>query len=193
VSADIHLPNYRRMYLQVLKDPARPWALVRLSEPENAELSHCDDVAIFENGAPIQLAVRTHGGSYLTGRLPIHALEVLASTPDASITVCAARWQLGLESREQVQAFLDARRELLNEPDDSDASAAPSSAPAPDAPAAAPTDGAAPPSAPTAPSAPPASPAPATPKPHAVTPSGGPTSGGPHPQGGGSAPRPGQW
>ncbi|HET7543044.1 MAG TPA: hypothetical protein VFK05_24395 [Polyangiaceae bacterium] len=173
VSADIHLPNHRRLYVQVLKDPAQPFALVRLTEPRTSfALLKCDAVSIESSGEPIPLAVRTHGEHYLTGRLPIRGLETLAGIVDSSISVCGTEWQLGQESREQVQAFLKARRELLDDGGDSapaeeqpveatpppaaEAPASPSAAPvapsanAPSSPSAkAPT-----PSAPPAPSAP---------------------------------------
>ena len=132
VSADIRLPKHRKLYLQVSKDPQRPSALMRLTESRSeSALLQCDDVAIFESGGPLKLAVRSHGPHYLTGRIPLHALEVLASNADATISVCAEQWQLGQESREAVQSFLNARRELLEENGDSEAPAAPAPAPAP--------------------------------------------------------------
>jgi hypothetical protein len=121
LSADIHLPNHRKLYLQVLKDPARPFALTRLTEPRDRfALAKCDDVSIVASSGPIPLAIRTHGEHYLTGRLPIRGAEVLAGFVDSSISVCGEQWLLGQESREQVQAFLKARRELIddNSPDE---------------------------------------------------------------------------
>jgi hypothetical protein len=121
LSADIHLPNHRRLYLQVLKDPAQPWVLVRLTEPRNgAALRKCDDVSITSNAESIKLALRTHGDYYSTGRLAIRGLQLLGAVVDSSISVCGDSWQLGQESREQVQAFLRARRELLNDSSDAD-------------------------------------------------------------------------
>jgi len=137
LSADIHLPNHRRLYLQVLKDPAQPFALVRLTEPRNTfALSTCNDVSISTSSGPIKLAVRTHGEHYLTGRLPIRGAEVLAGIVDSSISVCGEQWQLGQESREQVQLFLKERRELFDEEAEVDAPAEPAApaAPAPAAP-----------------------------------------------------------
>ena len=133
VSVDIHLPHHHRLYIQVSKDPARPSALVRLSESRNESvLATCEDIAIFESGGPIKLQVRSHGEHYVTGRLSIHALELLATT-DATISVCATQWELGQESREAVATFLKERRDLLDVNGDSDlgAPATPPPAPAP--------------------------------------------------------------
>ena len=142
VSADIHLPKHRRLYLQVSKDPARPSVLVRLTEQRGDDaLAKCDDVAIFTNGGPIKLAVRSHGENYLTGRLPLGGLEVLVASPDSTISVCAEQWQLSDKSREAVQGFLKARRDLLAQTGETDAPEAPPAAPpAPDAPAPPPAD-----------------------------------------------------
>jgi len=116
LSADIHLPNHRRLYIQVLKVPEYPTVLVRLSEPRNsAELLKCNDVSIASNTDPIHLAIRLEGDHYLVGRLPIRGLEVLAGIVDSSISVCGDQWHLGQESREQVQTFLKQRRELVDD------------------------------------------------------------------------------
>jgi len=126
LSADIHLPNHRRLYLQVLKDPAQPAVLVRLTEPRNgAALRKCDDVSVTSSAESIKLSLRTHGDYYSTGRLPIRGVQVLGGVVDSSISVCGDSWQLGQESREQVQAFLRARRELINDADDADVPEAP--------------------------------------------------------------------
>ena len=97
-------------------------------------------MAIFENGVPIQLVVRTHGEHSLVGRMPVHGLEVLADTPGAYILVCDERWELGQESREAVQGFLSERSELLGESQAPEKPAVlapvPSAVPAPEAPAA---------------------------------------------------------
>ena len=158
VSADIRLPNYRRLYLQVFKDAAQPAVLLRLTEPRNSfALRACDNVAIWENGSPIKLVVRSHGEHYLTGRLPIRGLEVLVGNADSTISVCAERWQLGQESREAVQTFLNARRELIDLNDDSETPAPPlESAPTPasEAPPAPPADRSAPSTRPAAPPTP---------------------------------------
>jgi len=158
VSADIRLPNYRRLYVQVFKDAAKPFVLVRITEPRGSfALRECESVAIWENGSPIKLAVRSHGDHYLTGRLPLHGLEVLVSNPDSTIAVCSERWQLGQESREAVQSFLNARRDLLEPTDETEAAPTPPAAPSPPTPEA-PAEAPAKPSAapPTSASAPPA-------------------------------------
>jgi hypothetical protein len=140
-SVDIQLPHDRRLTLVLSQDPASPSVLVRLTGPRNKfELLHCDSVAILDpSTTPIQLEVRTHGEHYLTGRLPIHGLEVLAGNPDANLLVCADQWQLDQPAREAVQAFLNARRDLLPAHD------SPAATPVPEAPA---TPPAAPPVAP---------------------------------------------
>lgn len=116
LSADIHLPNRRRLYVQVLKVPEYPTVLVRLSEPRNSfELVKCHDVSIASSTGPIRLSIRTAGDHYLVGRLPLRGLEVLAALVDSSISVCGDQWQLGQESREQVQTFLRQRRELVDD------------------------------------------------------------------------------
>jgi hypothetical protein len=171
VSADIQLPNARGLTLRLSQDPASPSVLVRLTESRyKFALSHCDSVLIPDQGAPIPLVIGTHGEHYLTGRLPVHGLEVLAGNADVNLTVCDAQWQLDQPAREAVQGFLNARRALL--PHDS-----PAGTPAPEAPPAPPpaASNAAPPP-PVAPSAAfPARPeaAPAAPVKHAPTAPGG--------------------
>ena len=170
ISADIHLPNHRRLYLQVSKDPARDSVLVRLTEPRASfALAQCEEIAIIESAGPIKLAVRSHGEHYVTGRLSIHGLEVLATNADSTISVCADQWQLGQESREAVQGFLNARRALLVQTGDSDAPAAPATAatPAPDAPPADPVGAPATPTGafPATPDSAPTAPAPKAAKP----------------------------
>jgi hypothetical protein len=130
-SVDIQLPHDRRLTLVLSQDPASPSVLVRLTGPRNQfELLHCDSVAILDpSTTPIQLEVRTHGEHYLTGRLPIHGLEVLAANADVNLSVCAEQWQLDQPAREAVQAFLSARRGLLPAGD------SPAAAPVPAAPA----------------------------------------------------------
>jgi len=170
LSADIHLPNHRKLYLQVLKEPAQPYLLARLTEPRDRfALSKCEDVSIVESASLTKLAIRTHGGHYLTGRLPVRGAEVLAGIVESNISVCGEQWLLGQESREQVQVFLKARRQLIDDSSsDSDAAetetspvqlevAAPAGAPS-DAPNAAPS----PPVAPNAATAPNAAPSPPT-------------------------------
>jgi|GEM_PF-1512361 len=173
LSADIHLPNHRKLYLQVLKDPAQPYVLARLTEPRDRfALSKCDDVSIVESASLTKLAIRTHGNHYLTGRLPVRGAEVLAGIVDSNISVCGEQWLLGQESREQVQVFLKARRQLIDDSGDDAAETqpvqleppapaeAPSVAPnaAPSAPNAAPSAPNAAPSAPVGPNAAPVAP-----------------------------------
>lgn len=149
ISVDIHLPNHRKLYLQVLKDPAQPFVLVRLNEPRNSfTLLKCDDVSVVTSNETIKLSIRTHGEHYLTGRLPIHGAQVLAGIVDSSVVVCGEQWPLGQESREQIQGFLKARRETIEdrggsvpetevEPTEApaDAAPAPEAAPSPPPPA----------------------------------------------------------
>src|SRR6478736_136188 len=117
VAEDIHLPNYRRMYLQVPRDPTAPWVLMRLTDPHNGEeLARCENVTIFGSGGPTRLEVRDHGDHYLSGRIPVHGLDVLTNDPGAYLTVCDERWDLGQESREGVQTLLRERSALLGEP-----------------------------------------------------------------------------
>jgi hypothetical protein len=174
VSADIQLPNARGLTLRLSQDPASPSVLVRLTESRyKFALSHCDSVTILDQGAPIPLAIGTHGEHYLTGRLPVHALEVLATNADVNLTVCEAQWPLDQPAREAVQGFLNARRDLL--PHDSPAPApTPEATPAPPAPPAAGSN-AAPPVPPAPSAAPTAKPetAPAAPVKHAPAVPGG--------------------
>ncbi|MES1173544.1 MAG: hypothetical protein ABUL62_04375, partial [Myxococcales bacterium] len=168
LSADIHLPSHRRLYLQVSKDPARDSVLVRLTEPRDSfALSKCEEIAIFDNGTPIKFFVRSHGEHYVTGRLSIRALEVLANSADSAISVCADQWQLGQPSREGVQGFLTARHDLLVQTGDADAPVAPAPSPPAEAPATPPSDPSAAPAAPTGafPPSPEAAPAAAAPAP----------------------------
>ena len=60
------------------------------------------------------MRIRTHAGHVVVGRFPVRALELLATT-DASISVCANQWQLGQESREQIEAFLSLRKSALRD------------------------------------------------------------------------------
>jgi len=157
VSTDIHLPRYRRLYLQLAKDPARPFMLVRLTESRKEfALRDCNEIAVYENGEPVKGLVRTHGEHYLTGRLPIHAAELLATT-NAPLSVCNEQWELGQESRESIAVFLKERRSLLGDDEDEPSAPPPAPAPEPIDPASAPS-GAVPSSPGAAPGAPAAAP-----------------------------------
>ncbi|MEP7052813.1 MAG: hypothetical protein ABJB12_20765 [Pseudomonadota bacterium] len=164
VYTSIHLPGHRQLYLQVSKNPARTSLIVRLAEPRTeAALAACDDISVLTSTGPLRLRVRVHGDHFVAGRLPLRAAELLAAS-DAVILVCGAQWQLGQESRELIQAFLNNRSELLENNGDEDVPV-----PAP------PTPGAPQPAAPnqpaTAPSAavPPAAAPPAAAAPRAPT------------------------
>lgn len=139
-----------------LKDVAQPYVLARLTEPRDRfALSKCEDVSIVESASLTKLAIRTHGDHYLTGRLPVRGAEVLAGIVDSNISVCGEQWLLGQESREQVQVFLKARRQLIDDSSsDSDAAETdtPPVQPEPAAPAEVPS--ATPSSAPSTPSTP---------------------------------------
>jgi hypothetical protein len=158
--ASIHLPGHRELYLQASKDPARSSLIVRLSESRTeAALAACDDISVLASSGPLRMRVRRHGDHFVAGRLPLQAAELLASSPDAAISVCSVQWTLGQESREAIQAFLNDRRDLLDKTGDSDVPAG------------------APPGAPAPPAGPPSEPAPASAPSAAAPPANAPPTG----------------
>jgi hypothetical protein len=118
----IHLPGHRRLYLQVSENPARTSLIVRLTEGHTeSALAACDDISVVDRSGTFTLRVRNHGEHFVTGHVPLHAVELLASS-DATISACGSQWSLGVESREQLQTFLADRRELVGKTGESEAS-----------------------------------------------------------------------
>jgi hypothetical protein len=165
VSAEIRLPEHRRIYLQVPKDAARPSVLVRLTDGGgDTAISQCDDVTLTSDSGPIKLPVRSRGENYLTTRLPIAGLNALANSPNSLISVCGDEWQLTPKARQGIQEFVKARSDLLEELGETEAPT-----PAPEAPVAAPP---ADPSVPTLPAPVPAPGSAPTPAPASGAPRG---------------------
>jgi hypothetical protein len=165
----IHLPGHRQLYLQVAEDPASTSLIVRLAEPRTeVSLVGCDEITVPSSSGPLRMRVLSRGDHFVAGRLPLRAAELLASTSDASLSVCGVQWSLGQESREVIQAFLSDRADLVGSAasHDADEPVQPSAPPAVPAPApgalpptpstlpAQPTPAPTPPSAPTPPPAP---------------------------------------
>jgi len=108
---DVPLPNNRHLWLQPQREPASPSTLVRLHESsDSAELAKCESISIATRGATIPVNVRAHGEHHVLGRTSIRGLEILATSAEADLSVCAEHWLLDQRARDGIQAFLNERR-----------------------------------------------------------------------------------